>query len=232
MGTRNLTCVMLDGEYKVAQYCQWDGYPEGQGAAVLDFLSNKMDREKFVLMLKNSRFGSSREIGALWKEYGADDSGFVTSDIVDKFKEKYPQLHRDMGASVLEYIQEADCPVLLGEDLDFAKESLMCEWVYVIDLDKNTFEAYEGFNKEAVENERFAGPVVDGYGPVKLVKTYSLDSLPTEEQFIRELAGVEIDEELVQAYLSTLPADESEISDHIINYIKANMDDFLEAIED
>jgi len=28
MGTRNLTCVMKDGQYKVAQYGQWDGYPE------------------------------------------------------------------------------------------------------------------------------------------------------------------------------------------------------------
>ena len=28
MGTRNLTVVYLDGQYKVAQYGQWDGYPK------------------------------------------------------------------------------------------------------------------------------------------------------------------------------------------------------------
>lgn len=38
MGTRNLTAVYLDGQYKVAQYGQWDGYPEGQGITVLTFL--------------------------------------------------------------------------------------------------------------------------------------------------------------------------------------------------
>ena len=27
MGTRNLTAVYLDGEYKIAQYGQWDGLP-------------------------------------------------------------------------------------------------------------------------------------------------------------------------------------------------------------
>lgn len=35
MGTRNLTAVYLDGQYKVAQYGQWDGYPEGQGITAL-----------------------------------------------------------------------------------------------------------------------------------------------------------------------------------------------------
>ena len=47
MGTRNLTIVYVDGEYKVAQYGQWDGYPEGQGATCLDFLRNKMDEKIF-----------------------------------------------------------------------------------------------------------------------------------------------------------------------------------------
>lgn len=42
MGTRNLTAVYLDGQYKVAQYGQWDGYPEGQGITVLTFLRDKM----------------------------------------------------------------------------------------------------------------------------------------------------------------------------------------------
>jgi hypothetical protein len=37
MGTRNLTCVVIDGQFKVAQYCQWDGYPSGQGATVYKF---------------------------------------------------------------------------------------------------------------------------------------------------------------------------------------------------
>lgn len=30
MGTRNLTMLISDGETKVAQYGQWDGYPGEQ----------------------------------------------------------------------------------------------------------------------------------------------------------------------------------------------------------
>lgn len=38
MGTRNLTCIVKDGEYKVAKYCQWDGYPSGKGLDLLHIL--------------------------------------------------------------------------------------------------------------------------------------------------------------------------------------------------
>ena len=39
MGTRNLTLVKdKEGKTKVAQYGQWDGYPEGQGSTILNFI--------------------------------------------------------------------------------------------------------------------------------------------------------------------------------------------------
>jgi hypothetical protein len=48
MGTRNLTMVISKGEYKIAQYGQWDGYPSGQGSVVLNFLMNlDVDLNKF-----------------------------------------------------------------------------------------------------------------------------------------------------------------------------------------
>ena len=42
MGTRNLTIVRnKEGIIRVAQYGQWDGYPEGQGITALNFIKNK-----------------------------------------------------------------------------------------------------------------------------------------------------------------------------------------------
>jgi len=59
----------------------------------------------------------------------------------------------------------------------------------VLDFDKNQLEVYEGFNKEPVpEGERFAHlPKDKEYYPVKLAKVYDLDSLPSNEDFCKEL---------------------------------------------
>ena len=37
MTTRSLTAVKINGEYKIAQYGYYDGYPSGQGVTILKF---------------------------------------------------------------------------------------------------------------------------------------------------------------------------------------------------
>jgi hypothetical protein len=41
MGTRHLIKVIYNKETKVAQYGQWDGYPDGQGLTILNFLDEE-----------------------------------------------------------------------------------------------------------------------------------------------------------------------------------------------
>ena len=50
MGTRHLICAISDDEYRIAQYGQWDEYPEGQGAAILES-DGGAAQEKFRAML-------------------------------------------------------------------------------------------------------------------------------------------------------------------------------------
>ena len=39
---------------------------------------------------------------------------------------------------------------------EFAGDILLCEWAYVVDLQKGVFEVYEGFQKEPLDkSERF-----------------------------------------------------------------------------
>lgn len=198
MGTRNLSMVVKDGEYKVVKYCQWDGYPSGQGAWLLDFLKERFDKDIFVKKLNNIELIDANRLKELWVSCGASpDDHLVSFEVSEKFSKEYPSLHRDMGgADLFDYILNSnnDNPVLIyndDEEINFAANSLFCEWAYVVDLDKNTFEVYKGFNKTKLEEgERFYhlnSLCKNGYYPVKLVKSYSLDSLPYEEDFINDL---------------------------------------------
>lgn len=188
MGTRNLTAVFMDGEYRVAQYGQWDGYPEGQGEICLHFLRDKMNEKKFREQLNNVHFGNEEELDKLFSEFGADASGSISMENYARFKEAYPELHRDTASEILQMIQDGNVRVLKN-DLDFASDGLFCEWAYVIDLDTRRFEVYTGFHKEPLtEKDRFyflKDKEANGYSGVHMVFSWSIDDLPTDEVFIK-----------------------------------------------
>lgn len=217
MGTRNLTMVVKDGEYRVAQYGQWDGYPSGQGATVLAFLRDEMDRARFEAAVGAVRAITEAEWKALWVECGADpESDLVSGQVSNTFQQRYPWLDRDCGADVLKIVQEADGDLALKLSVDFAKDSLFCEWAYVVDLDRNVLEVYHGFNTEPLgEADRFFS---DGYQrkeyfPVRLLKSYSLDALPTDGEFFADFREDDEEEEeeapayytVAKAYTFTVP---------------------------
>jgi hypothetical protein len=142
MGTRHLVCVVLDGEYKVAQYGQWDGYLTGQGQTIAEFICKKMVTREFRKQLKKIHFIKNEK--EFYKKACTElninpDSGFITMTEAERFKEKYPYLDRDMGADILLEIQEGRVP-FVKNSLDFAQDSLFCEWVYILNMDKRVLE--------------------------------------------------------------------------------------------
>ena len=89
MGTRNLTAVFIGGQYKVAQYGQWDGYPEGNGKKILEFLKSltKKDFKIFKAKCQATQWISEDESKKQWLECGADPKNdWVTMDVSDKHK--------------------------------------------------------------------------------------------------------------------------------------------------
>lgn len=159
MGTRGLTAVVLDGEYKVAQYGQWDHYLSGQGDTICKFIQEDMDLIKFKAALKECSWISTEEHKAMLAECGADpESEFVQYDVSDKFNAKYPHLSRDVGGEILDYVQNKGAR-LLKNSIGFAGDSLFCEWAYILDLDNEVLEVYKGFNKAELDStERFCNP--------------------------------------------------------------------------
>jgi hypothetical protein len=194
MGTRHLIAVQYKKQYKIAQYGQWDGYLEGQGASILNFLTNDFDKNQFISNLEKCRYITDKEYTSRWKEFGIDLTAntFVNMDISNKFYAKFPELNRDIGSDILQMVQEADGGLVLKDSINFAYDGLYCEYGYVIDLDKNTFEVYSAFNNKCKmnKNERFYQSEPTKYNsceyyPIRLVELYDLSNLPDDKEFFR-----------------------------------------------
>ena len=192
MGTRNLTVIVHNQEVKVAQYGQWDGYPDGQGLTLLAFLSSPPfteDLKKIVLpkvRFQNEKDKKDKEM--FLQSIGSKD-GWMNMEQVEKYKKKYPLHHRDVGGEILFKLLESrfDEEIVLVNSYNFASDSLFCEWAYVIDYDTNTFEVYKGFNTAGISEEDRFFPLYDGendYYPVKIIASFPLDDLPDENEFL------------------------------------------------
>ena len=194
MGTRNLTMIYNEGKYVLAKYCQWDGYPTGQGAEICDFLERKGNIERLKEKIGNLRYISEEEYYQAWDKAGQPrDKNTVSPSVRNKFNEMFPELIRDTGGKILSLIANSEGEFKTYDDLEFAADSLFCEWAYVIDFDKNVFEIYRGFNHAPLnEEDRFyflSGKAKENdyrtdYTPIKMVKSYPLnfESIPSYEE--------------------------------------------------
>lgn len=154
MGTRGLVRVIEGGEVRVAQYGQWDHYPEGQGLTVLKFLRSPHALDRLREGLRHVYVITPEGIEALYTALGIDtkrNDGFITFDDSAKFAKAYPSLHRDTGADILDLITSATAerqlPIKLSTS--FADDKLFCEGIFEIDLDAMIFRTY-GYSEEPV----------------------------------------------------------------------------------
>lgn len=192
MGTRNLTMVVLNGETKIAQYGQWDGYPNGQGLTILNLLKT-FDLSIFRKKVAMLRWLTDKECDQLNET---------------DWKKQHPYLSRDVGGKIIGIVYdgklcnttlekttiELDIKILgLINEESFAKNSAFCEWGYVIDLDNNAFEVYKGLNKSPLtETDRFYGPSQYGYYPIKEIARFDLNNLPSDEVFLNQTQHIKL----------------------------------------
>ena len=132
MGTRHIQIVKNDeGKTVLEQYGQWDGYPEGQGIMVLNFL-----READLKKYKENAF-KLREITE--KEINMVNNS-------PNWREVFPYLSRDCGSDIHNMILNGDVKFiqLAGKD-----SYGWCEGFYTIDFQKGLFiSEYHDTKKE------------------------------------------------------------------------------------
>jgi len=185
MGTRGLTVVVMDGKHRVAQYGQWDHYPTGQGTTALTFcrkhLATDKGRKKFKKAVGKVRFIDDAKLDALYLEVGVDlkkSNGMVPCDKSDEFNEKYPHLHRNCGAEVLDAVLNGATD--LQDSLEFGTGDgggFSCEGIYLVNLDKNVLEVYYGSQMPSQHQGTMHRLIEEQETAVPLVATFDLDNI-------------------------------------------------------
>jgi hypothetical protein len=163
MGTRNLTVVKdKTGTTRVAQYGQWDGYPEHSGLKALDFLRDEILKNTLLDRLTLVEFIDDQEAEAIWEEFDHD------SNDPTKYTNEYPGLSRDTGIDILVAVASATETLKTIDNSEFAEDTLFCEGIYEIDFSTNKFiSTYHGTTKE-----------------------FFLENLPSDEHYLSAM-GVE-----------------------------------------
>ena len=125
MGTRNLIAVYSDGNYKVAQYGQWDGHPSGQGVDILRILKS-LNMKQLKEKVNKCIWVTDEKYREYWKEFGVSiDDKFVSCNIGDKFNKKYPQFDRATESKILNLIAQSENGLELQNSIDFVNDSLL-----------------------------------------------------------------------------------------------------------
>jgi hypothetical protein len=168
MGTRHLiTAFDEQGELKVAQYGQWDGYPEGQGITMLNILrfTTRTDYTGKLVSevadgLARCRWGSEDELNAIYNSL--PEMSYVGTDDQKSFDLLYPNLTRDTGANILNVVAWSVGEVLLVDHSDFAQDELFCEGIYSVNYQSKMFTSKYG----------------------ELLVSFPLDDLPTNQEYL------------------------------------------------
>ena len=178
MGTRNLTIVKHNEEIKVAQYCQWDGYPDSAGLHILNFLQ-ECNKEDFKHNLEQCSWATEEDLEKAEEFIKSIEESNLTIH-ADTWHAVFPAFHRNTGCRILELI----CPpyggpkrMLLQNSFKFGGDKVFCEWAWVIDLDSNQLEVYSS-------SDGSKGIFEDLDDPVRLTVSWDLDNLPTPEDFM------------------------------------------------
>ena len=123
MGTRHRQSVITkDGDLKIQQYGQWDGYPEGQGKDILNYLKNG-DLEKYQENLNKIPLINDEQINDIEKD--------------ENWDKNYPYLSRDCGSNIHQMIEYGEVKFVQHTDLEECEK--WCEGFYTIDFQKGVF---------------------------------------------------------------------------------------------
>lgn len=169
MGTRGCYGFRKNGMDKLT-YNHFDSYPDWLGRKMIEFCkttSIKEMNEIFDRLVLVNRHNKPTQ------EQIKECIDFYDGSVSNQTVEDWYCLLREAQGEPSAYKNGLKYMI---ENNDFIKDSLFCEYAYIVNLDDNCLEFYVGFQKTPDEINRYGTEKVDGYYPCRMVACYPLDT--------------------------------------------------------
>lgn len=171
MGTRGVYGFYKNSESKLT-YNHFDSYLECLGQSVVDFIQSSTIEElneicdKIILVEEDGK-PTNEQIKECNKWLNTTVSSQSASDWYCLLRNAQGKL--DSYKNGLRYMIDSK---------EFIKDSLFCEYGYIINLDKNTLEIYEGFQHKPNNSRYVYKNNENGYYNCKQICEFSLIDIP------------------------------------------------------
>ena len=140
MGTRGAYGFYKNGVSKIT-YNHFDSYPEGLGLDIIKYIKSKSIEEM------NADFNSITMVNDDDKptiEQFLKCAEYYNDTVSSKSPEEWYCLLREAQGDL-----DASAKIgIMIDSQEFMKDSLFCEYAYIINLDKDVLEIYKGFQKK------------------------------------------------------------------------------------
>ena len=183
MGTRGCYGFRKNGEDKLT-YNHWDSYPDCLGTDVVEFckatsvaeMNEIFDR---IILVEEGGKPTKKQIDECIEFYNEGVSTGKLDDWYCLLRESQGDLN--VYKNGLKYIIDS---------CEFIKDSLFCEYAYIINLDTNCLEFWRGFQDKPDKNNRYGAEThdnTDKYYPCKMISYYALDTDKNVEEIVADM---------------------------------------------
>lgn len=192
MGTRGCYGFRKNGVDKLT-YNHFDSYPDYLGEIMVRFCKETSIKElneifdKIILV---------DELSKPTKEQIAECIEFYDGTVSNQTPNDWYCLLRNAQGNPSAYKNGLK---YMNDCGDFIKDSLFCEYAYIINLDTNCLEFWVGFQKEPDSSNRYGTEDDRGYYPCKMVSYYPLKpeymSNHSIEEYVADMEKMSREEE-------------------------------------
>lgn len=144
MSTRGAFGFIKNNKEKIA-YNHFDSYPKCLGKEIVNFVMDN-SIEELNRICDNISVVESDDLPTMWQIKSIEK--FLSDDLKVKDIQDFYKLISEFQS--IEYFEKG-FPFMLDYK-EFMGDSLFCEYAYIINLDNNTLEVYEGGNTEDTGN--------------------------------------------------------------------------------